>query len=266
MSAPLTSVAVYRRTVNASLERVHENVRDWEHLPWLHRASFASIERLAEGEWGWRARVGLQPEAAGQWIELELAFEPDLRRYVARTLAGSGAGSEIWTALEPSGERETRIAVEFRLADVRPEGADAVGAAFTRLYTRLWDEDEGMMVERTRQLDANRARRDGARELDLGPLDALRARLPLVVELGGRPFRLIESKGAILAHSTVCPHRLGPLGGGPLEDGCLRCPWHGYRFDLAAGTSADGRGLRLARAPAVRVDAASGHVVVRLPG
>ena len=37
----LISVAVYRRRIGASLERVWENVRDWEHLPWLHRQSFA---------------------------------------------------------------------------------------------------------------------------------------------------------------------------------------------------------------------------------
>ena len=33
----LTSVATYRRRIGASLERVWENVHDWEHLPWLHR-------------------------------------------------------------------------------------------------------------------------------------------------------------------------------------------------------------------------------------
>jgi hypothetical protein len=28
-------VATYERTVRASLDRVRENVLDWEHLPWL---------------------------------------------------------------------------------------------------------------------------------------------------------------------------------------------------------------------------------------
>ena len=42
----LTSVAVYERTIRASLERVWENVLDWEHLPWLHRRTFGHIRLL----------------------------------------------------------------------------------------------------------------------------------------------------------------------------------------------------------------------------
>ncbi|TMP97098.1 MAG: hypothetical protein E6L09_13880 [Verrucomicrobia bacterium] len=30
--------------MRASLERIWENVRDWEHLPWLHRRSFLDIQ------------------------------------------------------------------------------------------------------------------------------------------------------------------------------------------------------------------------------
>ena len=54
MRSSLASVATYRRTVAASLERVVENVLDWEHLPWLHRASFSSVELVDAGESGWR--------------------------------------------------------------------------------------------------------------------------------------------------------------------------------------------------------------------
>ncbi|MGE0682172.1 MAG: hypothetical protein AB7P69_14895, partial [Candidatus Binatia bacterium] len=53
----LTLVATYRRTIHASLERVLENVRDWEHLPWLHRSSFRSIELLEQTSTSWRARI-----------------------------------------------------------------------------------------------------------------------------------------------------------------------------------------------------------------
>ena len=43
----LRTVARYDRIVGASLERAWENVRDWEHLPWLHNRSFRSIELVA---------------------------------------------------------------------------------------------------------------------------------------------------------------------------------------------------------------------------
>ena len=97
---PRTCVAVYRRRVRASLERVWENVHDWEHLPWLHAGSFSRIDLVDSGPWGWRAMIDLEP-ATGSALELELVRDANADRYVARTLAGPGAGTEIWTSLAP---------------------------------------------------------------------------------------------------------------------------------------------------------------------
>ncbi len=259
MTEPLTRVARYERTVPVSTDRVWENVRDWEHLPWLHRTSFSSIELREEGDWGWRARIGLQPAALERSIELELVIAKDAPRYVSRTVKGPGAGSEIWTTVSGRGPDASDIAVEFLVPGVDPARADAVGVGFVEAYTRLWDEDEGMMSERRDQLRARRGPAAPA-ELELGPLAELRARLPLVVALGGRRFRLLELDGELIAHSTVCAHLLGPLREAPVEEGCVTCPWHGYRYDLRTVRSADGRRLRLAPAPRVEVDAESGQV------
>jgi len=253
-SASLTRVAVYRRRVAASEARVWENVRDWEHLPWLPRASFRSIALEEEGDWGWRARVGL-PLAEGAEILLELRVQPDEPRYVARTLAGPGAGSEIWTRVRAIDAGTTDVEVEFWLPGVAPERADALGAAYSALYRRLWDEDEAMMVRRTEALDARRGGEPGP--LELGPLAALRARLPLCVELAGVRWRLLELDGAVVAHAASCPHWGGPLEDAPLAaDGTITCPWHGWRFDLRTGRSAEGRGVRLPAAPRLEIDAA----------
>ena len=156
-SVRLCSVAVYRRRIGASLERVWENVRDWEHLPWLHRESFASIALEQEDERGWRARIGLRAPAHAS-IRLELAAS-DERRYVSRTLEGPGAASEIWTRLDPVDARRTDIEVEFLAPDVPAERRAALGAASIALYTRLWDQDEAMMQRRSWLLDAPRAAR-----------------------------------------------------------------------------------------------------------
>ena len=244
----LTRVALYRRTIRASLERIHENVHDWEHLPWLHRSSFGAIELLERGDWGWRARVAAQPPEGREPTTIELRFEPGGLRYVARTTEGSGKGMEVWTDLAPIDAARTRIEVEFLVPDVVRERAAALGEVYTALYTRLWDEDEAMMRLREERLRPRRGR-GGPDALDLGPLETLRAHLPLAVELGGRPFRVVEVDGQLYAHSTVCPHRLGPLDDAPVEDGCVRCPWHGYRYDLASGASRDG-------APPLRLETA----------
>jgi nitrite reductase/ring-hydroxylating ferredoxin subunit len=257
-TSDLTRVAVYRRTLPASQERVWENVRDWEHLPWLHARSFTSIGLEDEGEWGWRAGIGLR---GGGEIRLELVIDRDATRYVSRTLEGPGAGGEIWTHVDARGERETRVEVEFLVPGLPPGGASKIGEHFVALYTRLWDEDEAMMVRRAEQLAARRARAAGERAaLALGTLADLKSRLPLVVEHAGERFRIVEHAGRLVAHAAVCPHRLGPLEEAPVRDGRVVCPWHGYAFDVASGRECSGRRLRLAAAPHVEVEPETGRV------
>jgi len=253
----LTRVGVYERGLPVSEERVWENVRDWEHLPWLHASSFSSIACLDQGEWGWRARIG----AGDGEFTLELVIEPDAPRYVSRTLDGAGAGSEIWTDVEARDEQHTDVRVEFWLPGVTAETAPGLGEAFVRLYTRLWDEDESMMLRRAEALGARRSRRASKPPpLALGNVEELTARLPLVVDFGGDRFRLVEHAGGIVAHAAACPHRLGPLEAAPLRDGRVVCPWHGYAFDVVSGRECEGRGLRLPEAPRVEVDPASREV------
>ena len=269
----LVVAAVYEREVGASLERVWENVYDWEHLPWLHAQAFESIEPIATGEWGWHARVGLPGNTRA---EIELVTDRDARHYVARTLEGAGAPSEIWTSLEPVEDDRTAIRVEFCVRPLPAEALARVGEVYVSLYTVLWDQDESMMQTRETALAERRVRStasvseaagvgtaDEADAVALGPADALRASLPIVVEMGGHRFRILEHEGELIAHSTQCPHLLGPLDACPPEDGVLVCPWHGYRFDPKTGRSVDGRRLRLRPAPRIVVDAATGEASAR---
>jgi nitrite reductase (NADH) small subunit/3-phenylpropionate/trans-cinnamate dioxygenase ferredoxin subunit len=261
----LTCVGVYRRRVEGSLERVWENVHDWEHLPHLHRSAFLDIECLESGRWGWRARVGLPPATARREVELELRRSGD-DGYVVRTLAGRGRGSEIRTRLEPVAASSTLVEVSFHLPLDDPAQADALGVAYTRLYTGLWDEDEAMIRQRSLQLARRAEPHRSPPPHPLGNEDDLRRRLPLALELDGVPVRLVEVDGDLVAYSPVCPHRLGPLDDGPDERGHVRCPWHGYTFDLRSGRSCDGRNLRLARAPRLARDEATGVISLEWRG
>ena len=42
-------------------------------------------------------------------------------------------------------------------------------------------------------------------------------------------------KGRYAALDNKCPHQGGPLGEGSIENGLLRCPWHGWDFDPLTG-------------------------------
>jgi len=252
----LRTVARYDRIVDASLERAWENVRDWEHLPWLHSSSFHSIALLGQSSAGWQARIGLP---TGDEIVLELVI--DGARYVSRTLEGNGAGTEIWTELQPQDETRTHVQVSFNLPGLagQPDATlDKLGALLRGLYTRLWDEDEAMMIERAAALA--RLAEPSPRELDLGPREALR--FPFDIDAGGQRLRITELGGELRVDTRTCPHWLGPLE--PTEDPTVvQCPWHGYRFDPQTRKSCDGRGLRLPAPPALRLD--SGRVILDWP-
>jgi nitrite reductase/ring-hydroxylating ferredoxin subunit len=263
-NSDLVVAAVYEREIEASLERVWENVYDWEHLPWLHSEAFNSIEILESGEWGWRARVEL---AGDSKAEIELITDRVARRYVARTFAGAGAPSEIWTSLDPVAGDRTAIRVEFCLQPMPDDVIEKLGSGYVSLYTLLWDQDEQMMQTRETAL-ANRQTvvSQDAETLSIGGLDEVRSRLPLLIEFAGHPFRIVELGGELLAHSVECPHRLGPLDACKEIEGRISCPWHGYQYDIRTGKSSDGRSLRLRSAPRVVVDAASRWVSVELAG
>jgi nitrite reductase/ring-hydroxylating ferredoxin subunit len=251
--AELAEVATYARRVHASAERVWENVLDWEHLPALHGRDFRSIRCLRADGRGWHARVGV---ASGAEIELELTLEPDGRSYHSRTIAGPGTGTDIWTRVSEAAPGVTDVAVSFLAPDVSPEAARHVGAAFVRLYTRLWDEDEAMMRARQAFLDGAGPRppRPGARAPQpLGRADLLRARLPLALTAGGDAWIVREHAGDLVAHAAACPHWGAPLSGAAIEDGAVVCPWHGYRFDLATGRGPASQRCRMPARARVRV-------------
>jgi hypothetical protein len=207
---PLTSVAVYERTIRASLEHIWENVLDWEHLPWLHRETFGHVRLLDASPDGWRAESSARGGDAP--FVIDVALDRPRRLYHSRTVAGFGAGTDIVTALAPAGAHATAIRVEFLVPDVAPERARRVGAGLVGLYTLLWDQDEAMMLRRQALLD--------------GRLDAR--------------TRAVDVAGTCVRFSTVCPHLGGPLDDAPVEDGCVTCPWHGYRFDVRTGRRVDG--------------------------
>jgi nitrite reductase/ring-hydroxylating ferredoxin subunit len=256
-------VGTYRRELPVTLERMYENAIDWEHLPYLHRSSFARIECLDAGEWGFRAHVWAQPYDERRRFIIELKLDRELNRWITRTLDGPGIGSEVWTHAFALGERRTLVVVDFFVPGASVDRAPELGRIYRELYSRLYDEDESMMTGRQAQLDLIRTQRAEKSRRILGSLADVRARLPMRVDAGGRSFRVIELDGRLVAHATVCPHRLGPLGDGPIRDGVVECPWHGYRFDIVSRKCISGaQKCSLPSAPTILVDRVNSEVVL----
>ena len=252
---PLLPLTTYERVLPVPVERIWENVLDWEHLPGLHRHEFGSIRLIEGGDWGWRACVRRAGAPESREMTIEVVLDRERLRYVTATVEGPGKGTEIRTRLTPrnDGAQETHVHVEFLVPEVPPGRAAAWAAGYRELYERLWDEDEAMMLRRGNLLSRSQSERPSPARLELGSLAALRSRLPLVVEIGSRPWRVVALDGELAVHSTVCPHRLGPLEEATVADGVVECPWHRYRFDLRTGRSCDGRTFRLAPAPRIAI-------------
>ena len=56
----------------------------------------------------------------------------------------------------------------------------------------------------------------------------------------GRSVALTRCSGKLGALANRCPHQGGPLGEGSIENGWLRCPWHGYDYNPTTGTPPEG--------------------------
>src|SRR5581483_9409906 len=63
---------------------------------------------------------------------------------------------------------------------------------------------------------------------------------PARVQYKALPVVLVRKGSRIHALYERCSHMAGPLAKGSVEDGSLRCPWHGSRFALENGRVLEG--------------------------
>ena len=112
--------------------------------------------------------------------------------------------------------------------------------------------------------------------VEVGSLAELQAAGRLVARVGGREVGVLWDAATGTAHGVRnrCPHSGAPLclgrvrereAGVPGEyelagERVLRCPWHGWEFDLASGACLDDPALRAAIYP---VEIADGVVRIR---
>ncbi len=87
--------------------------------------------------------------------------------------------------------------------------------------------------------DTNATRRVWYKALDLDELPEGRVK---TVVCGLESLCLTHYQGRYAALSNKCPHQGGPLGEGQIENGLLRCPWHGWDYHPTTGESPEGYG------------------------
>jgi len=247
----------YIRRLPVSMTRMIENAHDWEHLPFVHNTSFASIELVDSGTWGWRAKTEI-PEALGGGSQLfDLLVDAD-RHYWATTLfAGPSAGVQVHSQATRLGENDIEVDVRFYLEHPppTPEVGETYLTSFQRAYTRLYDEDETLMLGRQAGIDQARSRAGQPTPTEpilVGSLGDLHPSDPNLVDTPAGIYAVRSWRDAWFAHSIVCPHRLGPLDATAIDSrGAITCPWHGYAFNARTGESLQPGCAALSEAPRV---------------
>ncbi len=73
--------------------------------------------------------------------------------------------------------------------------------------------------------------------IKVGEIDELEDGRVKTVVAGRKSLALTRCAGTYGALDNHCPHQGGPLGEGSIENGLLRCPWHGYDYDPLTGES-----------------------------
>jgi nitrite reductase (NADH) small subunit/3-phenylpropionate/trans-cinnamate dioxygenase ferredoxin subunit len=74
-----------------------------------------------------------------------------------------------------------------------------------------------------------------------------------VVSVNQKDVAIFNVSGEFFAIDDLCPHMGASLSGGHVEDGCVICPWHYWRFRLTDGAWAD--------SPRVKTGAYPVHIV-----
>ena len=83
-------------------------------------------------------------------------------------------------------------------------------------------------------------------------------------KVGAQALVLVRTGDTILALHEQCAHAGGPLSEGAIVDGCVECPWHGSRFEIATGRRRRGPTVYDQPAYEVRPIAAGGYEARRI--
>lgn len=110
-------LGIYVRRLPTNMARMMENAYDWEHLPYVHPSSFASIDLIDSGTWGWRARIGVPGGMEPTYQMLDLLVDAEKNYWVSTVYHGPGEGIEIHTKATTLSEDEIEVDVRFYLPD-----------------------------------------------------------------------------------------------------------------------------------------------------
>lgn len=222
------------------------------------------------------------------------AFDEDYARfldYVGRAHTSQGADAKIYipqryvTGMVGFVQQRIAAALDTELREIDPDlafrairGWNALLLVLLELLSRPYGEgreaetfqapeeiDETPVQQlalETYERSLGMARSIEYREVHVGPVADFTTRGRKVIEAEGLSIGVFLVNGRWHALQNSCLHRGGPVCQGPLEDGVLTCPWHGYQYKLETGELLLDPDAKLPRYP---VEVRDAEVYLQIP-
>jgi nitrite reductase/ring-hydroxylating ferredoxin subunit/uncharacterized membrane protein len=221
-----------------------QRVRQALHGTWLGHALHPVLTDLPIGAWTMAAvfdAVGTRDSSAARAADICVAA--GVVTAVPTAITGLNDWSEIFG-------RPARVGVAHALCNVaattlyagsliarRSNRALGVQLAYCGFGVMMLGGVLGGHLVFAQQIGVNRSAGQGLPTgfVAVMPEADLKPDTPTKAAARGKQLVLVKSGGRIFAMSAVCSHLGGPLAKGTLEDGGLRCPWHGSVFALEDG-------------------------------
>ena len=180
--------------VPVSLERILENLMDWEHHPFVHPQAFTSSELLDGGPGWYRVRLGNAPATSGTANDALIVLqhrESGHARWIIMLEEGPQAGYLTYTKARRLGPDRIATEIDFYVPD-KPRNAAvqrAVLGFYKKQYAGFYLQDTKMMSERQQALDAHaHGRTEVGADGSIGPVEAVRRRAPFALWFRGQRF------------------------------------------------------------------------------
>ena len=229
----------WRRTATAVFDEDYARFVDYVGRAHTSQGADPSVyipERYVMGMVGFvQQRIGAALDAELSAVDPELAF---------RAMRG-------WNAL--------LVVLLEQLSRVYGEGREA------ETYQQPQEIDERpihQLAVETYERSLGMARSIDYREVIAGSLAEFIAEGCKIIKAEGLSIGVFFVDGKWHALQNSCLHRGGPVCEGPLENGVLTCPWHGYQYRIDTGELLLDPDARLPRYP---VEVRGDQVVVQIP-
>ncbi|RYD47729.1 MAG: DUF2231 domain-containing protein [Verrucomicrobiaceae bacterium] len=239
------------KTAHASVEHPPRLLKNFLHGTWLGHPLHSAIVHLPLGAFTVATILDIM-DAGRRKARYAPGADASVGIGLISATVAATAGLADWSHTEQPARRVGVLHAVFNgtatlcylaswLLRRREQRSAAMGMGIAGWLALMVGGYIGGRLTYTHQIGVDHAQREGPDEFTaIFPEGELPENEPHRAEINGVGILLVKQRGRIFAIGERCAHMGGPLAEGKLEDGTIRCPWHGSRFRLEDGKVVEG--------------------------